>query len=246
MPIYTVYSPGGNITALVNMEAGVNLSALARQIMAGNRAVEQVGFLGAPKLPGMDFHLEMMGGEFCGNAARCAALHVSGQKNKTELSFTVSGFDLPVSARVVGREVALLLPGQFLRQVTEVRDGWLVDFEGIRFLVMDKSLPSAGAKRLIKSYLGDFPAFGIVASTGQGNSLRIDPLVWVESTQTLTPETACASGSLAAAVVQRLKNPQADSYLVIQPSGSTYQVGLIGQAGITDKLALSGEVSVVK
>jgi len=36
--------------------------------------VEQVGFVMPAKKPLCDFHVEMMGGEFCGNAARCAAL----------------------------------------------------------------------------------------------------------------------------------------------------------------------------
>jgi diaminopimelate epimerase len=66
----TIISPGGNTTAVVE---GIPASQLERRrlndaIMKQYRDVEQVGFLDR-RVP----YLQMAGGEFCGNATRCAA-----------------------------------------------------------------------------------------------------------------------------------------------------------------------------
>ena len=61
--------PAGNITAMVQSPiAPGDRVRVAKAILALGRA-EQVGFLTEPILGG-DCRLEMMGGEFCGNAAR--------------------------------------------------------------------------------------------------------------------------------------------------------------------------------
>ena len=62
-------NPAGNITAVVLSSVLPELRpALSRAIMAQGRA-EQVGFAATPRLGG-DCRIEMMGGEFCGNAVR--------------------------------------------------------------------------------------------------------------------------------------------------------------------------------
>ena len=61
--------PAGNITAVVlNPVMPEQRAPLAQKILREGRA-EQVGFAVPPKLGG-ECRLEMMGGEFCGNAVR--------------------------------------------------------------------------------------------------------------------------------------------------------------------------------
>ena len=69
---YKVYNPAGNITALVigdkyNFEERKNIN---NKIMDSDSKIEQVGFLSKTEK-----RLSMAGGEFCGNATRCAILY---------------------------------------------------------------------------------------------------------------------------------------------------------------------------
>ena len=63
----------GNTTALVTKIPRNKHVKIAKQILNKHENVEQVGF-GETKKSKADIHLQMMGGEFCGNAVRAAAL----------------------------------------------------------------------------------------------------------------------------------------------------------------------------
>lgn len=83
----TILNPGGNITALVEgIPTGQSLrKTINDEIMKVFPEVEQIGFLDR-SIP----RLEMAGGEFCGNAARCAAYLLLGGK-LGKISLNVSG-----------------------------------------------------------------------------------------------------------------------------------------------------------
>jgi diaminopimelate epimerase len=73
---------------------------------------EQVGFVIPPSRPAQVWRLEMMGGEFCGNAARSFGLYVArrtglagktgqtGKAGQVSLEVEISGVDRPVLVRV--------------------------------------------------------------------------------------------------------------------------------------------------
>ena len=92
----TILNPGGNITALVK---GTNRSPAERRIindkiMTEFPKVEQVGFIDYSPT-----RLVMAGGEFCGNATRCAAfLALKGKSGRTNVS--VSGTNQSLRARI--------------------------------------------------------------------------------------------------------------------------------------------------
>jgi diaminopimelate epimerase len=239
---YYIYKPGGNTTALVEMEDGGNLPAIAKKIMESNPTIEQVGFLGAARLKNTDFHLQMMGGEFCGNAARCAALHLASVKNKSKILFTVSGFDAPVSAIIRGSWVELNLPGSFLKNIRTLPGGQLVSMEGISFFVTSKPLSFKNVKAAIKKFGKSSAAAGVIIIKQTPKFYGIIPWVWVGSTKTLVAETACASGSLAAAIVFYMKDYGKSSYLITQPSGERYQVKLTRREKNIFTFSLSGPV----
>ena len=77
------------MTALVETSAYLSRTDIAREIMASDSLIEQVGFI----LPyqDLDFYVEMMGGELCINAASCAAYRHAKQTGKTETECGVSG-----------------------------------------------------------------------------------------------------------------------------------------------------------
>ena len=92
----TILNPGGNITALIE---GTNRPLEERKmindkIMTEFPMVEQVGFIDYSPT-----RLVMAGGEFCGNATRCAAfLTLKGKLGKTNIS--VSGTNKSLKTRI--------------------------------------------------------------------------------------------------------------------------------------------------
>lgn len=79
---YMIFNPASNITALVigdeyNLEQKRLINS---RIMEKEIEVEQVGFLSKKNRK-----LTMAGGEFCGNATRCATLYYIGEKQSIEL-----------------------------------------------------------------------------------------------------------------------------------------------------------------
>jgi histidine racemase len=112
MKIRTVQAdPSGNITLFVLDPVPLEQRRdINEKLLSGDTALEQVGCLslvdGQPKV-------EMMGGEFCGNATRSAgayALHTLGKK-EGDFQVTCSGCStpLPVHAK---KSAGKLLPGQ--------------------------------------------------------------------------------------------------------------------------------------
>ncbi len=223
---FFIYSPGGNITALIETARPMDFSAVAARVMEQRPEVEQVGFVMPPKKPLCDFHVEMMGGEFCGNAARSAALRWCLSAKKNSAVFTVSGFDVPLTAHVQDKTVTLRIPGEFLKSAAQVPEGWLADFYGIRFLVIDNVTNKKDIEKLVHKYRDSMPAIGVIVLQASEKGHSIIPWVWVVSTGTLIKENACASGSIAAALVVRKQGLDLPSYSIIQPSGSVLSVGL--------------------
>ncbi len=63
--------PAGNLTGFVlSPVAGEGRAALAARLMARDASLEQVAFVDEASLTGPLARMDMMGGEFCGNAAR--------------------------------------------------------------------------------------------------------------------------------------------------------------------------------
>ena len=76
--------PAGNRTALVlSPVPPEGRGPLAARLMAlPELHAEQVGFVLPPSAGGL-FRLEMMGGEFCGNAARSFGLYLAGSQGRS-------------------------------------------------------------------------------------------------------------------------------------------------------------------
>ena len=74
-------APAGNITLLVTSPVPrAQYAKLSARLMENSLwRAEQVGFI-VPPIMGGDGRLEMMGGEFCGNALRSAGFYTAKQK----------------------------------------------------------------------------------------------------------------------------------------------------------------------
>ncbi len=243
MEDYYIYYPGGNTTALVlgdNSQDYIKTTAL---IMGKNPSIEQVGFLKAPVLQNTDLHLEMMGGEFCGNAARCAAVHYYKSTGKDNVALTVSGFLGVLKAQIQGDNVTLTIPGEFLKSLTFQNYGQ-VNFSGISYAVFNSAIPSQQREKIVNNFDPAIPAVGIIELKKLVSGTKIVPHVYVRQTQTFISESACASGSLAAALVLWRQEGYPKNFFTAigQPSGSNYKITINGNKETLIDLMLSGPV----
>ncbi len=242
MITYVLFSPGGNITALVSDAVALpGRALLAQAIMREDPLIEQVGFTFSIDSENLLFGLDMMGGEFCVNAARTAALFWSRKNNCKKLSLQISGFVEQCSAMIKNDMVTLEIPGTFFLRSTDIPEGKLVDFSGIRFVVGNDLFDPDALLDVIKKYTdAHFPAIGFIYTTPT-IPMGIIPYVWVRATGTLIKETACGSGSIATCIAQH-GVLEKNILPVVQPSGDQYLVAFKQTGETLHSITISGRV----
>lgn len=160
-------------------------------------------------------HFAMAGGEFCGNAARAAALLLAPEGGT--VAFSLSGFSGLVAATVTALggpdyEVSATFPGLTapVRALGLRPEGpaALVDLGGIVHIVLiapfprDAKVYRAQHRRLCQDLaLTDRAAVGVIWCERAGENLTLHPLVWVRALDSFFYESACGSGTIAAAAV---------------------------------------------
>ncbi len=253
---YFIIRPDGNTTAVVKDAIPVDRYAeLAILIMGGDAKVEQVAFMEKASDARADIKMVMMGGEFCANAVRCAAfLH---NKNGTVLVET--DFEDLVEVVTDGKSAEIRLPGTYIRQMTETEDGHLVEMQGITHLITEvgrgvtlegaeNTEPDAEELALVEKYIGDSPAFGIIRLREEGENYAMLPSIFVRDTASFIFETACASGSIAAAAVIFASDKKAadsgneSNYAIVQPSGKIYSVVVKADKSEISEISLRSDI----
>ena len=250
---YISFLPGGNKTALVigTEYDSTQRRAINKAIMNRDPDMEQVGFVrraGEYSLTGQSStpSLQMAGDEFCGNATRSAAYYyLNGKPGR--LVMTVSGGrKLACGVYENGHawcEIPLAAPG--IPQIETVTDDiHKVSLSGITHLVIEPetAIPflkdAAGSEdpdRLRKTGLSLIEKYGLKELEAAGaiflelnseGKLKIHPIVWVRDIASLFYETACGSGTVAAAMVQAEKTGGEIKTAVLQPSGMTIRAEL--------------------
>ena len=201
--------PAGNITLLVlsPVEKPARAETAARLMGMPQFQAEQVGFRCPPQAGG-DGRLEMMGGEFCGNATRAFGMLLARERGGLPQALVeASGcpglvtVDVDLEAGTARAEMPLPL---WERRVQVLgMPGTLVHLGGISHLVVEDVPPSLEffqkAEPLFQEIFG-LDAYGVIFLDTEGGSMT--PLVKVPATGTLVWEGSCASGTLAAALAQ--------------------------------------------
>jgi diaminopimelate epimerase len=231
-----IVSAGGNPTALVERpavprELRPQIASFLMRTLAPE--AEQVGFLG--KAEDADLRLDMPGDELCINGLRSAATlaFAKSEDNASSLVAT-SGYATPIRCRVAPADDRFRCT-IYLRVETEstrIDDNLhLALFDTIaHFTLACSALPSAkeaetlAAEARLRPEVRDYPAVGFIPFRQNGDELAIAPVVYTRSIDTAVHETACGSGSIAAAL--HAQRPGRQQFRVIQPSGSVYDVGL--------------------
>ena len=241
---YHILWPGGNTTAIVDQyPTTLSRSALAQMIMVSRPEIEQVGFISPSDNADYPFCLHMMGGEFCGNAARSAAYLYARRSGLDHFSFMVSGFNQPVRASVTEQAAAITLPGEFMLRKKSAGDHVVVDLQGICHIVVFGDRQNSTSTDLIRQYFQpDLAAIGIMY-VKRDKQLTLDPVVYVRDMKKLVAETACGSGSIAVALALRSDQSNFDRYVIQQPTGAVFTVEVTANSHQVQSIFLEGPVS---
>ena len=250
--------PAGNITVFVlDPVERAQRAAIAARIMAiPSLKAEQVGYACPPE-DDVDGHMEMMGGEFCGNATLSAAAVVMRQLglDAGDMLIEVSGSPGPVKVTGVmsapdrfDGEVDMPLPESIYE--CSFLDGFdchtlpLVRFPGIcHAIVSAGTLTREKAEAVIGTWCRQIgsEALGLMFFDKDKNTLT--PLVYVESTGTAVWEGSCASGTAAVASYLAELDGEYASVCLFEPRGKLSAEAACSGSQVTS-LKLSGSAVI--
>ena len=207
---YTVIDPTKNITLLVTTPVPRDVQPrVAAELLRREKDAEQVGF--AEGLAAGDPRLQMMGGEFCGNATMSMAawLHRDLPIGESRaLTLPVSGASAPVSCQVTRLDgcfigtVAMPLPERIetlsLPVCGVMQSLPTVFLPGISHVIVPADMIGRDrAEETLRSWSHLLPgeAMGLLLLAEDQTSFA--PLVYVKPTDSCVWERGCGSGSAA-------------------------------------------------
>ena len=256
-------SPTENMTLLIQTPVPREEQlAVAEQLIAyGSVYAEQAGYIETPEDARAEKRLQMMAGEFCGNASLSLAAWLAKEKGlavgeSTEILLEVSGAAELVCCEIRAEEKGYYGRVQMpLPEKIEERDFSLcgkqyrfpvVVFEGITHIIV----PAAEwgddgvmlAEQAAKEWKQDLPeVFGILLYDAEKESLK--PLVAVGESS-LIWERGCGSGTCAIGAYLAQMAGRSIAASLKQPGG-VMGVEAIFENEKTEKLYITGKVSIV-
>ncbi len=259
---YYILNPAGNITALVVTPVPAEKRpAIGAGIMANDKFVEQVGFI-IEEESGKTT-LQMAGGEFCGNAARCAAVlkcfaeRMPPDEKKT-VSVKVSGIGERLAAEVTGKEsgefycsIQMPRPDSVSEKQYELNGKTFtlptVTFGKMTHIICEGQIKREEAEKAAKKWCNEAncDCLGIMLLSADNTTLT--PLVYVPAAGTMFWENSCASGSAAAGAYLAEKGRRG-AFSFKEPGGtieitigSSKQITLSGPVAITERHLTSAD-----
>jgi D-alanyl-D-alanine dipeptidase/diaminopimelate epimerase len=232
---------GGNKTVIQTIKdiSGTPLEQAGKALMDVFPEVEQSGFLDVSTKK-----FEMAGGEFCGNASAAAAVILSNEHGMPTVSYTASGFEGHVRAHVErlapdAYQVRTSFYGMSCEPESISNSGHdlkIVDMGGIVHILIEEAFPADNYESIQRSLINDLElhdreAVGVIWYKQIGDSVYIDPVVWVNKVDTLYYETACGSGSIAASLCTGVTD-------IFQPTKNRIRIYASSDAVTTECLVL--------
>ena len=258
---YIKANPTENKTILVKTPVPrLDQADRASELLGADPDAEQVGFLEPAEKPGAAVRLQMMGGEFCGNATISAAAFVA-ERNGIKSGETrniileVSGADDLVECRVCrdgdrySGTVEMPLPSEVREMVFEYGgrkySRFVVFFPGIVHIIFNSndSFPDyrAFAEKAIKKWACIFEEEAVGLILLDEIKPEITPLVYVKSTDSLYWERGCGTGTAAAGVSLSCMKKDSVDVPVKQPGG-TISAAALFKDGSVKRLKITGGV----
>ena len=258
---YVKLSPTGNITILVKTPVPRDRQGQIAKRLLDSLGGEQVGYIESPADPAAAARLQMMGGEFCGNASMSLGALIARDAGIREgevrsLRLEVSGCDGLVRCTITRHEdawegtVGMPLPTA-IEQVDLPAGGMeirapLVRMPGIAHLIIPAGigLDEAALRRLLPEWTRASGADALGALLWNAPSSFINPIVYVPSADTLVREHGCGSGT--AAVGCWLASAAGKTYeAFIRQPGGTILVRALVRYGAVAAVNISGTVTLV-
>lgn len=247
-----VLDPAGNVTAIVcsDVPAAERARVAAQILRLPELGIEQVAFLTAPRSGG-EIRLEMMGGEFCGNALRCAGFYQAlrtGAQGKSCVLAEISGADdvQPVMADTAQGTASTVMPLPLSVQPADWADvqATRVTFAGITHFVIDCAQPDEALVQRAVAAAPEASAVGAIFLDRAHGSIK--PVVFVRETASCVAENSCASGSVATAVVLTADFADGITEIGIGQPGGTLEVGVQRAGGAVTGLSIGGAVRLAQ
>jgi diaminopimelate epimerase len=277
--------PAGNITIFVlnPLDDPVLRVRAARALLAEpSLKAEQAGFVIPPErrggLPGpgrqpglcrqnsrssaaRHWRLEMMGGEFCGNAARSFGLYVAretGLTGKQDVLVEISGVAEPVPVHVdLDRSTAEAeIPGPVAAGALDF-DGRTLPvyfFEGITHIIVEEPGLNPGrdlilrilecGRKLRAAGMPDTGPDALGLMFCEAGTLSLRPVVHVHATDSLVFESSCGSGTAALAVHLAAGLEDGEYRREIAQPGGVITTRLKKEAGEIRFIGIGGPVSL--
>ncbi|MDR3355647.1 MAG: hypothetical protein LBO04_00455 [Spirochaetaceae bacterium] len=249
--------PAGNITIFVLNGGGLDAAERARaaEIILGDKELraEQAGFVYAPESEKGLWRLTMMGGEFCGNAARAFGLFVArekGLRGRRKFTVEVSGAPRPVAVDVDcenGTAAAAIPPPE--TGGTLVFDDKTLPvyrFGGISHVIAEDTAPDRitffKIKTLFEARLGKTDALGVMFYDTEKKIMR--PAVYVYATKTLVFESSCGSGTAAFACYSFEKMNSKDTVVPVKQPGGVITARTATEEGLRKHIWIDGAVTL--
>jgi diaminopimelate epimerase len=195
----------------------------------------------------------MMGGEFCGNAARSFGLYAArdmGLRGKQDLCIGVSGASAPVAVHVdldaSTAEVEIPGPRAEVLLSWKGRSFPALCFDGITHVIAeglegDRDMVF-GLLESVRQAGGSAAALGVMFYDPGRRFMR--PVVYVAATESLVFESSCGSGTAAlAAYLSRALTGGRERLKIFQPGG-VIDVRVEKQAGKIKTIGIGGPVGL--
>ncbi|GHU33792.1 diaminopimelate epimerase [Spirochaetia bacterium] len=246
-----VADPAGNITIFV-LNPVKNRTEAAKMLMAEpNLRAEQVGFVIPPQHPDDLWRMEMMGGEFCGNATRSFGLyvaHTTGLTGNATVTVAVSGASQALNVQVdtIKNRASVAIPPPSARKEIEWNGNFLpvYECEGISHVIASGIAPEAGnfwsIKELFEKCISVPAALGVMFYDCVKKCMK--PAVYVYDTDTLIFESSCGSGSAAWGIWQCKDRSDGNfNSTIVQPGGSI-EVTVVKNANRPVAVSIGGDI----
>jgi diaminopimelate epimerase len=243
--------PAKNITLFV-LTPVVDRAAAARELLADSGLkAEQVGFVIPPAGDRGIWRLEMMGGEFCGNAARSFGLFVAreqGLSGEQTVFISMSGVaeNLPVKVHVEEGRAAVEVPGPLAMESLDFggRSLPVYVFDGITHVIAPDIPPDEQVFSRIRAGIeGAFSrpaALGVLFYDTAAAFMR--PAVYVYGTGSLVFESSCGSGSAALAVWKTGNAGDGEAACAVRQPGGLIEARVFRRDGAVYRISIGGEV----
>lgn len=257
---YVKMDPTGNITILVTDPIPREKQpALANRLMSDpDIGGEQVGFLETPEQEACACRLQMMGGEFCGNASMSLGVLLlmgrlaDGEEKTVPLEVSGTKGVLPCRIKRLGNEWQGTVRMPAARTCEKKMLAWdgrripvtVVRMEGIAHVILDGTVESdTEAESILRAWAAYFEeeAVGLLQWNDREKYMR--PLILVKPTGTAVWENGCGSGSAAIGIRAARENGQAVTE-VKQPGGMIRTEVLLNEKN-EQEITITGKVRLI-